>query len=117
MAKKSVFGLQHSPHTTNTQLVEKLKVRVEVVEEIGGAKGVNNKLVKHKLAAYLKEIMVDPADVNTAHITKAQRRAREKYTVVILLRAADRGRAGRQILQELKKRRPEGSVSVSRNAS
>ena len=32
MAKKRVFGLQQGPHMTNAQLVEKPKVRVEVID-------------------------------------------------------------------------------------
>ena len=102
MAKKRVFGLQQGPHMTNAQLVEKPKVRVEVIEEIGGAIEADTNLVKQKLAAYLKDIMVDSADVNTAHTTEAQRRALEQYLAVILLCAEDRVRADRRILKELK---------------
>ena len=35
MSKRSVCRLQQGPHVTNAQLVDKLKERVEVVEEIG----------------------------------------------------------------------------------
>ena len=36
MANNSVYRLQQGPHMTKTQLVDKLKARVEVVKEIGG---------------------------------------------------------------------------------
>ena len=78
-----------SPH--NTQLANKIKSRVEVVEEIGGSIDVDAKLIEDKLATYLKEIAVNPTDVKNSHTTEAQMRAWERYLAVILLCTADRG--------------------------
>ena len=44
---------------TNTQLVDKLKSRLEVVEEIGGSIGADPKLIVDELAAYFKDIGVN----------------------------------------------------------
>ena len=58
-------------HMTSAQMVDKLQERVEVVEEIGGEIGVDTNLVEDDLVAYLKEIAVEPTDVNNTHTTKA----------------------------------------------
>ena len=100
LAKKIVYGLKQGPHMTNAQLVKKLKAIVEVVKEIGGAIGVDSNMVREKLAAYLKEIMVDLSDTKTAHTIEAQRREHGRYLIVILLCAAERGRTGGRLLQE-----------------
>ena len=54
-------------HMTSAQMVDKLQERVEVVEEIGGEIGVDTNLVEDDLVAYLKEIAVEPTDVNNTH--------------------------------------------------
>ena len=101
MSKKSVYGIHQGPYTPNTYLVEKLKARVEVVEDIGGEIGVNTNLMEDDISAYLKYITVIPSDVNTVHTTEAQRLSQERYLTVILLFAAERGRADRHLPQEL----------------
>ena len=78
LSKNSMCGLQQDPNTTSTILLEKLKARVEVVEEIGGGIGVDSKLVKDELVSYLKDIAMDPADVKTAHTIETKRRVRER---------------------------------------
>ena len=87
---------------TKSHLVYKLKARVEVVEEIGGAVIFDTKIVEGKLSAYLKDIVVSLSYTKTVHTTKAHRRAREQYLSVILLCAADRSRSRGRFLQELK---------------
>ena len=86
----------------NSHLVEKLRARVEVVKEIGGAVGFNTKLVNDELAAHLKDIAVSLPGANNTHTTKTHRRARERYLAVILICASDRGRSIIRLLQELK---------------
>ena len=48
LAKNSMCRLQQVPHVTNTQLVEKIKARVEVVEEVCRGIRVDSKLVKYE---------------------------------------------------------------------
>ena len=43
---QSVYCLQHGTMMTNTQLVDKLKSRLEVVEEIGGSIGADPNLLE-----------------------------------------------------------------------
>ena len=100
-AKRGVYRLQQGPHTTNAQLVKRLKSRVEVIKEIGRAIGTNSKLLEYKLTNYIKEIVVYPADTLPAHIVEEKRCAQERYLAVILICAVERGRADRQLLQEL----------------
>ena len=76
---------------TNAQLVEKLKARVKVIEDIGGAIRINSKLVEDELTKYIKEIAVDLSNALSSHIAEAKRRAREQYLAVILLYMMDRG--------------------------
>ena len=54
---------------------------------------------------------MDPADATPAHTVKDKRRARERYPVVILLCAVDRGRSGGQILQELRNDALKGKLT------
>ena len=70
---------------TNAQLVKKLKARVEVFEEISGAIRAYSNLIEDKLAKYLNDITVDPADAQTAHTTEAKKQSRERYLEVILM--------------------------------
>ena len=56
---------------TNAQLVDKLKARVEVVEEIDGSIGSDPNLIKDELDAYLKEIGVDASNSQASHTTWA----------------------------------------------
>ena len=49
MSKKRVYGLNQVPNVTKAQLVKKLKARLEVVEEIGGAVRVKSKLAKENI--------------------------------------------------------------------
>ena len=56
---------------TNAQLVDKLKARVEVVEEIYGSIGSDPNLIKDELDAYLKEIGVDASNSQASHTTWA----------------------------------------------
>ena len=85
----------------NAQLVEKLKARVEVVEEIGGSIGAEPNLIKDELSAYFKEIGVETSNSQAFHTTDAQRQARECYLAFVLLSAVDRKRAGGHLLQEI----------------
>ena len=87
---------------TNAQLVDKLKARVEVVEEIYGSIGSDPNLIKDELDAYLKEIGVDASNSQASHTTWAQSQTGEKYISIILLSAADSNWSGGRLLQELK---------------
>ena len=86
---------------TNTQLVEKSKSRVGVVEEIDGAVGVDTHLVEEELSSFLKYITVILSDAKIIHTTKAHMHVWERYLTVILLCASDRGQSGRCLKQEL----------------
>ena len=44
----------------NTQLVDTLKARVEVVEGIGGSIGANPKLIEDEIATYIKNMGLGP---------------------------------------------------------
>ena len=87
---------------TSTQLVEKLKARVEVVEEIGGSIGANPKLIEDELTKSVKEIGVDAANYKTIHTTEAKKQAQERYLAVILLSVRDRNQNRGRLLQLLK---------------
>ena len=99
MSKKSVYRLHQRKHMTNAKLVKILKVRVEVVKEIGRAVRVDANIFDDNLAAHLKDILMSLTDVKTVHKTEAQSSAWDQYLAVILLCVADRGRAGGQLLQ------------------
>ena len=58
-AIKIEYYLQQEPVMMNAQLVDRLKDRVEVVEEIGGSIGADPKLIVDELAAYFKDIGVN----------------------------------------------------------
>ena len=102
MAKKSVRGLHQGPLMTNSQLVDNLKARVEAVEEIGVAVGVDAKLVEDELSTYLKGIAVIPTNAEASHIIKARRQSQERYLTVILLCVEDHSQSGGRLLQKLK---------------
>uniref|UniRef100_A0A7S4MY55 Uncharacterized protein n=1 Tax=Odontella aurita TaxID=265563 RepID=A0A7S4MY55_9STRA len=102
MAKRSVYTLWKGTCTVNAQIVEKLKARVEVVEEIGGLIGDDPKLVETKLAAYLQEEGVSAANATADHKKEEKRRVKEKYLAVVLLCDADCSRAGGPFLKEIK---------------
>ena len=61
---------------TNSQLVDNLKARVEVLEEIGGSIGADPNIIKDELADCLKYIGVDASNAQADHATEAQRQAR-----------------------------------------
>ena len=94
--------LQQGYMMTNTQLVYKVKARVEVVEEIGGSIGADPNLTEDEIATYLKETGVDEDNARTIHTTEAKKRDREHYLAVILLNAAYHNQTGGQLIQELK---------------
>ena len=87
---------------TNTQTVDNLKARVEVVEEICRSIGVDQKIVEDELADYLKDIGADVYNAQAAHTTEAQRSNQERYLAVILLSVVNHNRAEGHLLQELK---------------
>jgi len=62
LAKKSIYTLRQGPYTSNAQLFEKIKARVEIVEEIRGSIGNETDLVKNELKAYLSEQGIAAAD-------------------------------------------------------
>ena len=97
--------------TTNTQLVDKLKARVEVVEEIGGSIGADPKLIEDELATYIKEIGVDADNSKTIHTTEANNQAHERYLAVIMLSKSDHNRDGGRLLQELKNEALKGQYA------
>ena len=70
---------------TNTQLVYKVKARVEVVEEIGGSIGADPNLTEDEIATYLKETGVDADNSRSTHTTESKNRAWDCYLDVILL--------------------------------
>ena len=102
MSNKSMYGLDQGPHIKNAQLVENLKSRVEVVEEIIRSVEFDRNLMEDKVSAYLKDILVSPSYAKTVHTTKAHRLSREQYLSVILLCVAYRGQSNGRLLQELK---------------
>ena len=60
MDNKSVYGIHQGPLMTKIQLVDNLKARLEVVEDISGVVVAHTKLVWDKLSVYLREIVVRP---------------------------------------------------------
>mmetsp|Transcript_9864 Transcript_9864/g.29332 ORF Transcript_9864/g.29332 Transcript_9864/m.29332 type:complete len:86 (-) Transcript_9864:839-1096(-) len=77
MDKRSIYTLRQGPYTTNAQLFEKLKARVETVEEIGETIGEDMKLVEAELKALLEEEEVleinttnNHSHIQTYHLTR-----------------------------------------------
>ena len=60
---------------TKTQLVEKLKARVEVVYEIGGSIGDYPKLIEDKLGTYIKQIVADAYSAGILHTNETKKQA------------------------------------------
>ena len=60
---------------TNAQLVNNLKDRVELVEEICRSIGADPKLIEDELATYIKDIGVYVANSRTIHITETKKQA------------------------------------------
>ena len=102
LAKRIFYGLQQGTHMKNSQMVKKLKARVEVIEDIDQEIGAYSKLVGEELAKYLKEIIMDLADATPAHTVEAKSRARERFLEVILLCAMYCSHAKGQLLQVLR---------------
>ena len=84
---------------TNTHLVDKLKARVDLVEESVGSIGTDTKLIGDELATYIKEIGVDADHFRTTHTTEAKKQAQESYLAVILLSEEDRNQNRGRLLQ------------------
>ena len=97
-----VYCLQQGPMMTNTQLGDKLKARVEVVEGIGGSIGAYPKLIEDEIATYIKKIGLDAANAKTIHTTEAKNQAQERYLAVILLSAEYCNRTRGQLIQLIK---------------
>ena len=87
---------------TNAHMVDKLKARVDVLEEIGGSIGAEPKIFEYELYAYLKDIRVETSHYQAPHTTESQMQAREGYLAAILLSAEDFNQVGGRLIQELK---------------
>ena len=86
----------------NTQLVDTLKARVEVVEGIGGSIGAYPKLIEDEISTYIKKIGLDAANAKTIHTTESKNQAQERYLSIILLSAEYRNRTIGRLLQLIK---------------
>jgi len=71
LAKRSIYTLRQGPYTSNAHHFEKLKARVEVVEEIGGTIGDDTEMVNGELKEYLAEEGIAETNATDDHKKEA----------------------------------------------